>query len=640
MTPDPVVLRPRRHARGRDPQDGRRRVPPHPGRRRGRPADRRRRPRRTSSGTSSPRSGDATRPSPAAPRIAVLADDLIWATRLADGVRARAASPWRCARRPRSTAALPAVDGCDRRPDGARLRRHRGLGAAAAAGVPGDRGGPARRRRRRDARRRRPGRRGSTPTARCSSTATASSAPGSASRRRPAARHDGGPMRSRPRPAIAGADPAERYAERLAARAARGGRGRASTRCSSASGADLRYLTGYEAMPLERLTMLVVPAADGAPLTLIAPRLEATPARTCPAAAAGAVEVATWEETEDPMALVARDARGGARPAGRRTCGAVAVSDGLRAAFVLGLQRVLPGARFSLASAVLRDAPDAQGRRRGRAAAGRGRTPRTGSSPRSPPGRSSGGPRPTSRARSASGCVAEGHDRAEFWIVASGPNSASPHHDPGERVIAAGRADRDRHRRHDRAATAATSRARSGSRAATRRTARTTTFRRLYGVLQDAPGGGDRRGPARACACERDRRRRARDHRRRGLRPELLPPDGPRHRPRGPRGAVPRRGQRASRWRRAWRSAWSPGSTSRAGTARGSRTSWSAARRARSSSTRRRGTCWSSPAEPDADGGRGAGGIIRRSVEPPRPTPRAHHDDLHARAPGPRCSGR
>jgi Xaa-Pro aminopeptidase len=34
--------------------------------------------------------------------------------------------------------------------------------------------------------------------------------------------------------------------------------------------------------------------------------------------------------------------------------------------------------------------------------------------------------------------VAEGHDQAEFWIVASGPNSASPHHDPGGRAIAAG----------------------------------------------------------------------------------------------------------------------------------------------------------------------------------------------------------
>jgi Xaa-Pro aminopeptidase len=34
--------------------------------------------------------------------------------------------------------------------------------------------------------------------------------------------------------------------------------------------------------------------------------------------------------------------------------------------------------------------------------------------------------------------VEEGHDTAEFWIVASGPNSASPHHEPGDRVIGPG----------------------------------------------------------------------------------------------------------------------------------------------------------------------------------------------------------
>ena len=33
---------------------------------------------------------------------------------------------------------------------------------------------------------------------------------------------------------------------------------------------------------------------------------------------------------------------------------------------------------------------------------------------------------------------AEGHDRANFAIVASGPNSASPHHTPGRRVIGRG----------------------------------------------------------------------------------------------------------------------------------------------------------------------------------------------------------
>jgi Xaa-Pro aminopeptidase len=34
--------------------------------------------------------------------------------------------------------------------------------------------------------------------------------------------------------------------------------------------------------------------------------------------------------------------------------------------------------------------------------------------------------------------LAAGHERAEFAIVGSGPNSASPHHDAGERVIEAG----------------------------------------------------------------------------------------------------------------------------------------------------------------------------------------------------------
>ena len=34
--------------------------------------------------------------------------------------------------------------------------------------------------------------------------------------------------------------------------------------------------------------------------------------------------------------------------------------------------------------------------------------------------------------------IEEGHESAEFWIVASGPNAASPHHEPGERVIERG----------------------------------------------------------------------------------------------------------------------------------------------------------------------------------------------------------
>ena len=43
-------------------------------------------------------------------------------------------------------------------------------------------------------------------------------------------------------------------------------------------GPDLRYLTGYEAMPLERLTMLVDRPRPGAPL-IVVPRLERGAAR-------------------------------------------------------------------------------------------------------------------------------------------------------------------------------------------------------------------------------------------------------------------------------------------------------------------------------------------------------------------------
>src|SRR5207237_8623408 len=59
-------------------------------------------------------------------------------------------------------------------------------------------------------------------------------------------------------------------------------------------GPDLRYLTGYVAMPLERLTLLVVPAAERVPVTLSVPRLDVAPARRAPAIRGGYVDVATW----------------------------------------------------------------------------------------------------------------------------------------------------------------------------------------------------------------------------------------------------------------------------------------------------------------------------------------------------------
>jgi Xaa-Pro aminopeptidase len=229
--------------------------------------------------------------------------------------------------------------------------------------------------------------------------------------------------------------PQHRYAERLAGARAAAAAARLDALLVSV-GADLRYLAGYEAIPLERLTLLVLPVRQGAPITLVAPRLEATPARTCPAALAGTLEVATWEETEDPMLLVASliEAATG-RPAGE--AGAVAISDGMRGAFVLGLQRVLPGAGFTLVSAVLRTLrmrkdPEETALLRAAAQAADRTVLAVAAGPLV--GRTEADVAREVRDR----LVAEGHDHAEFWIVASGPNSASPHHEPGARVIEAG----------------------------------------------------------------------------------------------------------------------------------------------------------------------------------------------------------
>ena len=65
-------------------------------------------------------------------------------------------------------------------------------------------------------------------------------------------------------------------------------------------GPDLPYLMGYEAMPLERLTMLVLPRTRRRPARV--PRLEAPRVTPRP----DLFEIVPWDETDDPIALVAQ----------------------------------------------------------------------------------------------------------------------------------------------------------------------------------------------------------------------------------------------------------------------------------------------------------------------------------------------
>jgi Xaa-Pro aminopeptidase len=221
--------------------------------------------------------------------------------------------------------------------------------------------------------------------------------------------------------------PAERFGARLAAAA------EATTAAGFDAlllgfGADLRYLTGYEALESERLTMLVVGGRPGA-VRLVVPRLEE------PAALAGCrttVPIATWDETDDPAALVARIVTEIAAAPSR-----IGVSDRLWASQLLRLERALPGATFGSATRAIRglrmtkDADEVQLLRLAAQAADRvvdqiaaGRLV----------GRTEADVAREVRARLG----AEGHDEAHFAIVASGPNSASPHHDASDRVIRPG----------------------------------------------------------------------------------------------------------------------------------------------------------------------------------------------------------
>ncbi len=199
-------------------------------------------------------------------------------------------------------------------------------------------------------------------------------------------------------------------------------------------GADLRYLTGYTALPLERLTLLVLPVTG--PVRLVVPRLEALPAGTCPASLAGLVQVVPWDETDDPFAVVADLVRPSTdHPA--ELIDRFAVSDRLPAAFLLRLQDALPSARFGLASAVLgelriRKDPSEVDLLRTAAEAADRVVLAIAAGPLL--GRTEADVAREVRDR----LIAEGHDSAEFAIVASGPNSASPHHHAGDRVIGPG----------------------------------------------------------------------------------------------------------------------------------------------------------------------------------------------------------
>jgi len=190
-------------------------------------------------------------------------------------------------------------------------------------------------------------------------------------------------------------------------------------------GPDLRYVTGYDAHALERLTCLAVPA-DGAPF-LVVPRLEVPAALASPAGALD-LEIVGWDETDDPYTLVSR--RLGA-------VAAVGLADRMWALMVLRLRAALPAARQELASVALRDLRARKNP--AEVAALRAAAEAIDRVHAQVPGWLRPGRTERDVAADISEAIlAEGHATVDFAIVASGPNGASPHHTAADRVLQRG----------------------------------------------------------------------------------------------------------------------------------------------------------------------------------------------------------
>lgn len=187
-------------------------------------------------------------------------------------------------------------------------------------------------------------------------------------------------------------------------------------------GHDLPYLSGYLAMPLERLTMLVIP--QNGEVMMVVPRLEVP--RVVPQP--GVFSIVAWGETEDPVAIVAK-----LLPSARK----IAIGDQMWARFLVELLAKVNGATFVRAVDVVgslrmsKDASEIAALQAAGAAADRvaqqlhsGQIPLIGRT------------EAQVSADISARLLAEGHDVVNFAIVAAGENAASPHHHAGSRVIA------------------------------------------------------------------------------------------------------------------------------------------------------------------------------------------------------------
>jgi Xaa-Pro aminopeptidase len=140
------------------------------------------------------------------------------------------------------------------------------------------------------------------------------------------------------------------------------------------------------------------------------------------------LEIVPWDETDDPFRAVSSRLVGALR---------IGLQDQMWSRFVLRLRALLDPAELVDASPAIgavrriKTGEEVDRLRAAAAAADEAMRGITGE-------RLSGRTEAEVSRRIHELLLAAGHESAEFAIVASGPNSASPHHEPGERVIGEG----------------------------------------------------------------------------------------------------------------------------------------------------------------------------------------------------------
>ncbi len=194
------------------------------------------------------------------------------------------------------------------------------------------------------------------------------------------------------------------------------------------TGPDMPWLIGYEAMALERLTMLVVPKDDDAKLVI--PAFEIARVADRPE-----FDIVGWNETEDPIKIVV-EALGGSAGSKRASAKKLAIGDHTWSRFLVELNDEMPAVNWVAARSVVgplrRVKSEDEIASLQRAADG---VDRVAAALQSGEIELIGRSEAEVSAELGRRILAEGHRKVNFAIVASGPNAASPHHHAGDRII-------------------------------------------------------------------------------------------------------------------------------------------------------------------------------------------------------------